>query len=73
VKRQMIKVLALLTNNTEQFCGQGNGDKFKCALFTKFCTGLHFGYHVAAYLYLVNKTLKIHSLEDFLQAGKKAL
>jgi len=45
----MIKVLARPTNNTEQFCGKGSGDKFMCGLFTKFCSDLYFGYHVAAY------------------------
>jgi len=37
----MIKVLAWLTNNAEQFCGQRKEGKFKCALLTKFCAGLH--------------------------------
>jgi len=37
----MIKVLARQTNNTEQFCGQRKGSKFKCEHFTKFCVGLH--------------------------------
>jgi len=29
------------TNNTEQFCGESQGGKNKCAHLTKFCTGLY--------------------------------
>jgi len=32
----MVKVLAGLTNNAEQSCGQKKGSKFKCGHFTKF-------------------------------------
>jgi len=39
--RKMIKVLAGLTNNAEQSCGQKKGGKFKCEHFTNFFLGLH--------------------------------